>query len=54
VNFNIGRERVDEKIDYDKIILEMWTDGSIVPEDALSLSAKNIKRLFPGNYSIRR
>ena len=46
VNYDIGRERVDEKIDYDKIILELWTDGSIVPEDALSLAAKILKDCF--------
>ncbi|OPX26123.1 MAG: DNA-directed RNA polymerase subunit alpha [Candidatus Cloacimonas sp. 4484_140] len=46
VNFNIGKERVDEKIDYDKIILEIWTDGSIMPEEALSLAAKILKDCF--------
>lgn len=46
VNFDIGRERVDEKIDYDKIILEIWTDGSITPENALSLAAKILKDCF--------
>ncbi|HEX37903.1 MAG TPA: DNA-directed RNA polymerase subunit alpha [Candidatus Cloacimonetes bacterium] len=46
VNFHVGRERVDEKIDYDKTILEIWTDGSITPENALSLSAKILKDCF--------
>ncbi len=46
VNFDVGRERVDEKIDYDKIMIEIWTDGSITPENALSLAAKILKDCF--------
>ncbi|MBL7107956.1 MAG: DNA-directed RNA polymerase subunit alpha [Candidatus Cloacimonetes bacterium] len=46
VNFHIEKQRVDEKIDYDKLILEIWTDGSITPEDALSLASKILKDYF--------
>jgi len=43
VNHKIGTERVDKKIDYDKIILEITTDGSVSPETSLNLAAKLLK-----------
>ncbi|MBS3740877.1 MAG: DNA-directed RNA polymerase subunit alpha [Candidatus Cloacimonetes bacterium] len=43
VNYKIGAERVDKKIDYDKVILEINTDGSVSPETALNLAAKLLK-----------
>ena len=43
VNFTVGNARVGQKTDYDKLTLEIWTDGSIVPEDALAYSAKILK-----------
>ena len=46
VNFYVGKQRVDEKINYDKLFLEIWTDGSILPENALSLAAKILKDYF--------
>ncbi len=46
VNHKIDTERVDKKIDYDKIILEITTDGSISPETALNLAAKLLKDNF--------
>ena len=43
VNYVIGNARVGQKTDYDKLTLEVWTDGSITPEDAVAFSAKIIK-----------
>ncbi len=41
VNFNIENTRVGQRTDYDKLNLEIWTNGSISPKDAL-LYASNI------------
>lgn len=35
VNFEVGRARVGQKTNYDKLVLEIWTDGTIRPEEAL-------------------
>lgn len=40
VNFDVQNTRVGERTDYDKLILEIWTDGSITPEDALLQAAE--------------
>lgn len=40
INFSIEDTRVGQRTDYDKLILEVWTDGSIRPDEAISLSAK--------------
>lgn len=40
VNYNVESTRVGESADYDKLVLEVWTDGSISPEEATSLGAK--------------
>ncbi len=40
VNWDIGYARVGQSTNYDKLILEIWTDGTISPEEALSTSAK--------------
>jgi len=43
VNIRIEDTRVGQRTDFDKLILEIWTDGTISPEDALAYSAKIIK-----------
>ena len=40
VNFAVEDTRVGQKTDYDKLVLEVWTRGSIMPSEAISLSAK--------------
>jgi DNA-directed RNA polymerase subunit alpha len=40
VNYQIENTRVGMKTDYDKLTLEVWTDGSIRPDEAISLAAK--------------
>ena len=46
VNFSVGNRRVGEKIDYDNLIMEIETNGSISPKDSLYISAKLLKDLF--------
>jgi len=51
VNFQIEDTRVGQRTDYDKLTLEVWTDGSIRPDEAISLSAKVLSdhlKLFIG------
>ena len=40
VNFTVENTRVGQITDYDKLTLEIWTNGTIRPEEAISLSAK--------------
>ncbi len=40
VNFNIEKTRVGQITDYDKLTLEIWTDGTITPDEAASLGSK--------------
>jgi DNA-directed RNA polymerase subunit alpha len=39
VNYQVENTRVGQVTDYDKLTLEVWTDGSIGPDEAISLSA---------------
>ena len=43
VNYTVTDARVGQRTDYDKLILEIWTDGTILPESALAVSSKVIK-----------
>ena len=43
VNVTVENARVGRVTDYDKLILEIWTDGSMTPEDALAYAAMNFK-----------
>jgi DNA-directed RNA polymerase subunit alpha len=40
VNFDVERARVGQRTNYDKLVLELWTDGTIRPEEALAQSAQ--------------
>ncbi|MCX5900746.1 MAG: DNA-directed RNA polymerase subunit alpha [Proteobacteria bacterium] len=40
VNFNVNYARVGQMTDYERLTLEVWTDGSIAPEDAIAFAAK--------------
>lgn len=40
VNFSVANTRVGQVTDYDRLTLEVWTDGSIQPDEATSLGAK--------------
>ena len=39
-NFTVENTRVGQVTDYDKLILELWTDGSISPSEGVSIGAK--------------
>lgn len=43
VNYVVGNARVGQRTDYDKLTLEVWTDGSVTPEDAVAYAAKIFK-----------
>jgi DNA-directed RNA polymerase subunit alpha len=51
VNYVVENTRVGQVTDYDRLILETWTDGSISPKEAVSLSARILSshlQLFTG------
>jgi DNA-directed RNA polymerase subunit alpha len=43
VNYQVTNARVGQVTDYDKLSLEVWTDGSVTPQDAVAYAAKIIK-----------
>jgi len=44
VNYVVSHARVGQITDYDKLVIEVWTDGSLSPEDAIAYSAKILKQ----------
>ncbi len=48
VNFYVENTRVGQRVDYDRLYLEVWTDGSTAPEDALA----NVAKLLCDHYQI--
>ena len=51
VNFTVENTRVGQVTDYDRLVLEIWTDGSISPEEGVSIGAKIMEehlKLFIG------
>ncbi len=40
VNFTVDRARVNQRTNYDKLIIEIWTDGTITPDGALNEAAR--------------
>ena len=46
VKYSVENTRVGQRTDYDKLILEIWTDGTITPDDALAEAAKIAKDHF--------
>ena len=43
VSYVVGNARVGQKTDYDKLTMEVWTDGSVKSEDAVAYAAKILK-----------
>ena len=43
VNYTVQNARVGQVTDYDKLTIEVWTNGSVVPSDAVAFSAKILK-----------
>jgi DNA-directed RNA polymerase subunit alpha len=44
VNYTVSHARVGQITDFDKLVLEVWTDGTLNPEDAIAYSAKILKQ----------
>ena len=40
VNYTVTNARVGQRTDYDRLTLEVWTDGSVIPEDAVAFAAR--------------
>ena len=43
VNYRVTNARVGQRTDYDKLTLQVWTTGAILPEDSVALAAKILK-----------
>ena len=43
VNYTVSQARVGQQTDFDKLVLEIWTDGTINPENAIAFSSKILK-----------
>ncbi|MDY0219808.1 MAG: DNA-directed RNA polymerase subunit alpha [Desulfobacterium sp.] len=43
VKYVVGASRIGQKTDYDKLTMEIWTDGSVTPEDSVAYAAKILK-----------
>nr|NJM01310.1 DNA-directed RNA polymerase subunit alpha [Desulfobacula sp.] len=43
VKYVVGTSRIGQKTDYDKLTLEVWTDGSVTPDNAVAYAAKILK-----------
>lgn len=43
VNYSVSNARVGQRTDYDALALEVWTDGSLKPDEAVSLASKILK-----------
>lgn len=43
VNYSVSNARVGQRTDYDALSLEVWTDGSLKPEEAVALASKIMK-----------
>jgi DNA-directed RNA polymerase subunit alpha len=46
VNYRVEETRVGRLTNYDKLILEIWTDGTVTPKEALKTSAKTLVSFF--------
>src|SRR3712207_8936623 len=43
VNYTVEAARLGQNTEFDKLTIEVWTDGSVKPDDAIGLAAKLIK-----------
>ena len=46
VNYTVETTRLGQRIDYDKLLVEVWTDASILPSDAIAVAAKILRDHF--------
>lgn len=54
VNFTVEETRVGRKTNFDRLILEVWTDGTVVPEDALKQSAELLAAQYTHLFSQKK
>ena len=43
VNFQVENTRIGQRTDYDRLVLEIWTDASVIPQDALSTASQILR-----------
>ena len=53
VNYIVTNARVGQQTDYDKLTLEVWTNGSVRPEDAVAYAAKILKEQLNHLHQLR-
>jgi len=46
VNYKVETTRLGQRIDYDRLVVEVWTDGSLLPSDAVAVAAKILRDHF--------
>ncbi|MBM3318752.1 MAG: DNA-directed RNA polymerase subunit alpha [Candidatus Eisenbacteria bacterium] len=46
VSYGVESARIGQRIDYDELIIEVWTDGSILPQDSLGMAGKILRDHF--------
>jgi DNA-directed RNA polymerase subunit alpha len=46
VNFFVENTRIGQRVDFDKLTVEVWTDGSILPQDAVAYAAQILQEHF--------
>ena len=51
VKYAVGNTRVGQRTDYDKLEIEIWTDGRVTPEDALVQASSILKKHFEPFYA---
>lgn len=52
VAYTVEQARVGQMTNYDKLILEVWTDGSVLPEDAIAYSARLLRIRFRSSSAL--
>ena len=53
VNYTVTNARVGQQTDYDKLTLEVWTNGSVRPDDAVAFAAKILKEQLNHLHQLR-
>ena len=51
VNYKIEATRVGRRTDFDRLILQIWTDGTVKPKESLETSARFLTKMFKQVYS---
>jgi DNA-directed RNA polymerase subunit alpha len=54
VNYTVTNARVGQQTDYDKLTLEVWTNGAVPPADAVAFAAKILKEQLSSSSTSRR